>query len=377
MIALHRGFYILKIEGEVTMQVRTSIGSYSIKIEDDFEGLLSSINELNKTYSKIVIISDENVADIYKNKILEVLEGIGIEIFFIAFLSGEKNKNIDTVSSIYEKLIEYKTDRNSLILALGGGVVGDIAGFVAATYMRGIDYIQVPTSLIAQVDSSIGGKTGFNHSNKKNVVGSFYPPVLVYINVSALMTLDKRHFINGMAEVIKHAVIYDRKYLEYLKDNCSEIKNMEVNALKKAIRWSCEIKSDIVSKDEKDKGIRKVLNFGHSVGHAIESLLNYDLLHGECVSLGMTFASRLSFDLDGISQSDYEDIIGILKIYGLPVKVDKLDSSLIFKELYYDKKSSFDKIGIVCLEGLGEPCFRNDLDKNVILKALDSVINGD
>ncbi len=371
---MHGGFYSL--EDEVAMQVETGKGKYKIKFKDGFEGLLSSIKELNNSYSKLVIISDENVASIYKEEVMKVLSGAGLETFFIAFFAGEKSKNLANISSIYENLIDYKIDRDSLIIALGGGVVGDIAGFVAATYMRGIDYVQVPTTLLAQVDSSIGGKTGFNHSSKKNIVGAFYPPILVYSNINSLKTLDNRQFANGMAELIKHAIICDRDYLDFLYDNSEEIKDMDFELLSKAIKRSCEIKSEVVSKDEKEKGIRKILNFGHSVGHAIESLLNYDLLHGECVSLGMAFAAKLSLDLGGISKQEYEKIIEILLAYNLPVKI-KIDAKAIYQELFYDKKSSFGKIGIICLDGIAEPYFKDDCSKVEILGALASIIDGD
>ncbi len=356
------------------IEVGTSSKNYNIIFENDFSSLSKYIHEINDSYSKIIVISDSKVSKIYNDIIAKSLEQMNVPFFFVSFNQGEKNKTVDTVCDIYEALINNNVDRKALVLAVGGGITGDLAGFVAATYMRGIDFVNVPTSLLAQVDSSVGGKTGFDHLNKKNIIGAFYQPNFVYINTKSLKTLDKKHFINGMAEAIKHGLILDRDYFYFIKNNYKEILRLDSDYLEKLIHDSCLIKAKVVSFDERESGYRAILNFGHSVGHAIESMLNYEMLHGECISVGMIFAAYISKQLGHLSEHDYNEIKDTFRIYGLPLSVSGLRSEDIYKELFSDKKTIGNKINIICLKEIGR-CYQNyDLTREQIISGLNSII---
>ena len=267
---------------------------YNIVIEQSFDKLAEEFDKLGVTGRKLCIVSDSNVAPLYAKHIEEQLLKTGNKVFTFVFEAGEANKNLDTVEDVYEFLIKNHFDRKDMLVALGGGVVGDLTGFTAATYLRGISFIQVPTSLLAQVDSSIGGKTGVDFRAYKNMVGAFYQPKLVYMNISVLKSLSDRLFNSGFGEIIKHGLIKDAAYYEWLRDNISNIKSRNSDALEQMIYVSCNIKREVVEKDPKEKGDRALLNYGHTLGHAIEKLMNFKLYHGECVTLGMIAALRIS-----------------------------------------------------------------------------------
>ena len=263
---------------------------YNIVIEQSFDKLAEEFDKLGVTGRKLCIVSDSNVAPLYAKHIEEQLLKTGNKVFTFVFEAGEANKNLDTVEDVYEFLIKNHFDRKDMLVALGGGVVGDLTGFTAATYLRGISFIQVPTSLLAQVDSSIGGKTGVDFRAYKNMVGAFYQPKLVYMNISVLKSLSDRLFNSGFGEIIKHGLIKDAAYYEWLRDNISNIKSRNSDALEQMIYVSCNIKREVVEKDPKEKGDRALLNYGHTLGHAIEKLMDFKLYHGECVTLGMIAA---------------------------------------------------------------------------------------
>ena len=260
---------------------------YNIVIEQSFDKLAEEFDKLGVTGRKLCIVSDSNVAPLYAKHIEEQLLKTGNKVFTFVFEAGEANKNLDTVEDVYEFLIKNHFDRKDMLVALGGGVVGDLTGFTAATYLRGISFIQVPTSLLAQVDSSIGGKTGVDFRAYKNMVGAFYQPKLVYMNISVLKSLSDRLFNSGFGEIIKHGLIKDAAYYEWLRDNISNIKSRNSDALEQMIYVSCNIKREVVEKDPKEKGDRALLNYGHTLGHAIEKLMDFKLYHGECVTLGL------------------------------------------------------------------------------------------
>ena len=266
---------------------------YNIVIEQSFDKLAEEFDKLGVTGRKLCIVSDSNVAPLYAKYVEDQLSKTGNKIFTYVFEAGEANKNLDTVEDVYEFLIKNHFDRKDMLVALGGGVVGDLTGFTAATYLRGISFIQVPTSLLAQVDSSIGGKTGVDFRAYKNMVGAFYQPKLVYMNISVLKSLSDRLFNSGFGEIIKHGLIKDAAYYEWLRDNISNIKNRNSDALEQMIYVSCNIKREVVEKDPKEKGDRALLNYGHTLGHAIEKLMDFKLYHGECVKLGMIAALRI------------------------------------------------------------------------------------
>ena len=243
---------------------------YNIVIENDFSKLAENVTKLEISGRKLAVITDSNVGPLYADKVAQCLKETGNNIFVYTFEAGEKNKNLNTVQDVYEFLIKNKFDRKDMLVALGGGVVGDLTGFAAATYLRGIDFIQVPTSLLAQVDSSIGGKTGVDFRAYKNMVGAFHQPRLVYMNTSTLSSLNTRLFNSGFGEILKHGLIKDASYFQWLKDNIEKIAALDSGYLEEMIYRSCEIKRKVVENDPTEKGERAQLNFGHTLGHAIE-----------------------------------------------------------------------------------------------------------
>ena len=259
-------------------------------------------------------------------------------------------------------IIEEHFDRNDLLIALGGGVTGDLTGYAAATYLRGIRFIQIPTSLLAQVDSSIGGKTGVDFDQYKNMVGAFHQPKLVYINLSTLQTLTKREFLSGMGEIIKHGLIKDLDYYNWLKEHIDQVKALDYDALEYMISVSCNIKRCVVENDVNEKGERSLLNFGHTLGHAIEKLMNFQLLHGECVSIGMVLACDLSQEKGLIRNEDTLDVIETLKAYELPVSFKGLDPKVIAETTLTDKKMDAGKVKFILLEGLGHGIIDRSID---------------
>ena len=262
-------------------------------------------------------------------------------------------------------------DRRSFVIALGGGVVGDLGGFVASTFMRGIPYIQIPTSLLAQVDSSVGGKTAVNHPKGKNLIGTFYQPLAVFIDTSFLKTLSKEEFLNGMAEVVKYGIIADKKLFGFMEKNVAKILSLDPKALGYIIQRSCSIKADIVEKDEKEANIRAVLNFGHTVGHAVENVSGYRFRHGEAVSVGMACAARISREIGLCQEKDVQRIENLLSLFGLPVHCRELSSRKIVRTLERDKKVLDRKIRFILLKGIGTVEIYDDLSRRLVQKVLE------
>ena len=292
---------------------------------------------------KICVVSDSNVAELYYGEVAGCLAEIS-DVRPCVFPAGEENKNLDTVKDIYSFLQQNRFDRKSVIVALGGGVAGDVAGFAAATFMRGIPHVQIPTTLLAKVDSSVGGKTGVDFNGAKNLVGAFWQPRFVYQNIETLKTLDGRQFNSGMAEAVKHGLIYDKNYFEFILENKERVKSPDV--LKKLVYGSNKIKAEVVSKDEKETGLREILNFGHTFGHAIETLSGFSLLHGEAVAAGMILALKYS----GVSDR------GILKYFNLDADLTntKYKPEKMLETMLMDKKVKNNIINIVYLEELGK-----------------------
>lgn len=340
------------------VRVITPNKEYSILFRDSFDDLGTEVLQLGKTYSKILIISDSNVGPLYAPQVAESLAVLTTEIQWTFFPAGEASKNYNTINSFYEFLIENRFDRKTLIVALGGGVTGDMAGFTAATYMRGVDFIQVPTSLLAQVDSSSGGKTGIDFKGYKNIVGAFYQPEMVYINTASLKTLPDVEFACGMGEALKHGFIRDREYLMYMADNKDSILDLKHSQISRVIGRSCEIKASVVSQDEKEHGLRAILNFGHTIGHAIERLMDFRLLHGQCIALGMVASMRIAADFGDVSTEEFSFTEKLLTDYGLPIRLTELSVDDVYEQLFYDKKTSHSTINIVMLKGIGN-CYQN------------------
>ena len=347
---------------------------YDIAIEKDFSKLAMKVSELGISGRKLCIVTDSNVGELYADEVKNELEKTGNAVFVYTFKAGEASKNLNTVEDVYEYLIINKFDRKDMIVALGGGVVGDLAGFTAATYLRGIDFIQVPTSLLAQVDSSIGGKTGVDFRAYKNMVGAFHQPRLVYMNLSVLGSLSERLFNSGFGEIIKHGFIRDKEYYTWLKENIQHIKSHDYDALENMIAISCNIKRRVVELDPTEKGDRALLNFGHTLGHAIEKLKNFELYHGECVVLGMVAALEISRTRQLISNAEYDDAINTFKAYNFPVTVDGISVEDVIKVSKNDKKMDAGKIKFILLDRIGNAYIDKTVTDDEMRAALSKVI---
>lgn len=305
---------------------------------------------------KVGVVTNPIVRKFFGRKINASLEDAGFIPFIITIPDGERYKTLKTVSGIYDKLISLKFERSSALIALGGGVIGDITGFAAATYLRGIPYIQVPTTLLAHVDSSVGGKTGVDHKKGKNLIGAFYQPRLVLIDIDTLHTLPGREFIAGMAEVVKYGVIADEGFFSYLEDNLNDILSQKTDNLSYIVKRSCEIKARIVEEDEREvSGRRALLNFGHTFGHAIETITGYKKFkHGEAVAIGMALAAKLAVHLNLCHYDVYKRINDLLNRIGLPTEMPGLRIKEAVKIMQHDKKVSGEKIRFILPERIGK-----------------------
>ena len=300
-------------------------------------------------------VTSETVYRLYGVKFSAFLKKCGIENFdFIVLPDGESTKSLKYLADIHDRLIDNGMERSDYIIAFGGGVVGDLAGFAAATYLRGINFIQVPTTLLADVDSSVGGKTGIDHPKGKNLIGSFYQPRAVLIDVDILKTLDKRELTNGFAEVIKYGASLDADFFSYLESNYKKILAYDEESLIRIIEKSCSIKADIVNQDEKESGLRSVLNFGHSLGHAIETLYNYEnIKHGEAIAIGMVFAAKLSKYLGLCGEEDVARIKNLIINSGLPSDIPDFTPEQYVNAMKLDKKVADKQIKFVLIKGIG------------------------
>lgn len=348
---------------------------YDIIIERDFSRLGSEFDKLGITNRRLAIITDSNVGPIYADMVKTELEKTGNTVYVYTFEAGEEHKNLDTVQDVYEFLINNHFDRNDCLVALGGGVVGDLTGFTAASYLRGVDFIQIPTSLLAQVDSSIGGKTGVDFRAYKNMVGAFHQPRLVYMNTSTLKSLSKRLFNSGFGEIIKHGLIKDTKYITYLKEQAAAINSLDDDVLEEVIARSCEIKRNVVERDPKEKGDRALLNYGHTLGHAIEKLMDFKLYHGECVVLGMIAALNISKDKGYISASEYDEVLDMFNAFGFKLSVDGISADDVVKVSKNDKKMDAGMIKFILLDRIGNAYIDKSLSDDILKKSLNGVIN--
>ncbi len=345
---------------------------YNITIAQDFRGVADVLEELKTKRHRLCIVTDSTVSAKYLEDVMDIVKNYASEVISFTFKAGEQSKNLDVVTDLYEKLVISHFDRKDALIALGGGVVGDLTGFVAATYLRGIRIIQMPTSLLAMVDSSIGGKTGVDFRGYKNMVGAFHQPSAVYINISTLKTLTDAQYYSGFGEIVKHGLIRDMKYFKYILDNYNGINSRDIAILEEIVAGSCEIKRAVVENDPLEKGERAVLNFGHTLGHAVEKLKNFTMLHGECVSVGMVAASYISMKRGMISESDYEKICNMLSSLNLPLDISGLNSNDIIKVSKSDKKMDAGKIKFVLLDGMGNAITKNDVIDAEMKEALTS-----
>lgn len=346
----------------------------NIFIDESYRSFNNALNEIsgtsdkniNEIYDNVLVISDENVYKTQLDKFIDLLGAKFVSEYIVP--AGEGSKCIETFERILEHGLKAGLTRKSLVIAVGGGVVGDLSGYVAASYMRGIDFIQVPTTLLAQVDSSIGGKTGINLGTYKNVVGAFYQPQFTFINVSALRTLSDDQFRNGMSEVVKYGFIYDYEFIDYLLENSEDILDKRDSALKYIVTKCAEIKANVVEADEKEGGLRKILNFGHTFGHGVEKLCH--IAHGEAVSIGMNMAFKLSLKKNLVDEEYYNKFLQICQKFNLPVEFEGADEKEVLNIMKSDKKNSFSKINMMLPVGHGKVQLFNDVDEDVILEVI-------
>jgi 3-dehydroquinate synthase len=328
--------------------------SYDIVIES---GALASLGQRCAAVGLkgvAAIVTNATVAAFYASTVSDSLSTAGFTPVLIEIPDGEEFKNSATLNGVYDSLLAAGVDRGSFIVALGGGVVGDLAGYAAATWLRGIPFVQVPTTLLAQVDSSVGGKTGIDHPKGKNLIGAFYQPRMVLIDVLTLRTLDTRQFRAGLAEVIKYGAVLDLTFFEYVENNIDAIIRMESDALINVIRRSCELKAGVVELDEKESGLRAILNYGHTMGHAFESLSGYrGMIHGEAVALGMALAAKASSALGFCSRNDEDRILALIFECGLSIVAPEFDRQKLMKAVAADKKSKGGYITFICNRGIG------------------------
>ena len=350
---------------------------YDIVIENSFKKLNEEISKLDTTNKKLCIVTDSIVGSIYLEEIRNLLEPICKNVVSFTFQAGEERKNLTTVNDLYHFLIENNFDRKDMLVALGGGVVGDMTGFAAATYLRGIDFIQLPTSLLAQVDSSIGGKTGVDFEQYKNMIGAFKMPKLVYINIHTLTTLDERHFFNGFAEAMKHGLIKDAMYYEWMISNMYEICERDPEVLEELVFRSCQIKKNIVEKDPLEQGDRALLNLGHTIGHAIEKHKNFTLLHGECVALGCVAAAHISWKKQLLSMEEYYEVRDMFVPFNLPISIEDVDIDEIIKITSSDKKMEQGFLKFILLKKIGKAIIDRTVTEEELKAGIEEIIYHD
>ncbi len=327
---------------------------YPIIFKNSFHDLPAALERSLKADSRICIVTDSNVSEMYLGALLDALKPFCSDPEIFVFRAGEENKNLNTVQELYRHLIRSHMQRNDLLMALGGGVTGDLTGFAAATYLRGIRFVQIPTTLLSQVDSSVGGKTGVDFDTYKNMVGAFHQPSLVYMNMSVLKTLSEDQYASGMGEVIKTALIRDEALFSWIEEHIRELRNREPDALQYIVRRCCEIKASVVEEDPYDRGVRAILNFGHTIGHAVEKEKSFKLLHGQCVAVGISGACRIAFERGLLTESDCLRITNVLRAFSLPVSTEGLTVDAVETACLSDKKRENGKLRFVLLDGIGK-----------------------
>lgn len=351
--------------------VKVNLGdrSYDIEIGAELDRIGARIQGLGLG-KKIALVTNPTVKALYGQRAADSLNAAGFFVMTIEVPDGEQHKNLDWANAIYTALLINSFDRKSALVALGGGVIGDLTGFAAATYMRGVPFIQAPTTLLAMVDSSVGGKTGVNHPLGKNMIGAFYQPQKVLMDLAVLKTLPREEILAGMAEVIKYGVIWDASFFEYLETNRVKALALDPEALAHIIRRSCEIKAEVVSRDEREGGLRAILNFGHTVGHAVETAESYTMRHGYAVAIGMVYAARLAHKTGLCDAAVPERVERLVKSYGLPADLSALSrrpSTLeLMDTMQVDKKAEGGRVKFVLPTKLGEVVITKEWDEKAL-----------
>ncbi len=346
---------------------------YDIVLETSFDSLGREAAHFTSG-RQVCIVTDSNVAQLYLDQVSEILSSCCRRVIRFVFPAGEEHKNLATVQNLYEALIREKFDRKDVLIALGGGVVGDLCGFAAATYLRGISFIQIPTTLLSQVDSSIGGKTGVDFLSYKNMVGAFHMPRMVYSNMAVLHTLSDDQFSSGMGEVVKHGLIQNADYYQWLEDCSGEIMERRLQTCEEMILSSDLIKQHVVEEDPKELGVRALLNFGHTLGHAIEKEMEFSMLHGHCVALGCLAAARISQLRGKIPFEEVERLQKLLSRFGLPQTVSGLSPDQVIQATKNDKKMDGGQVKFVLLERIGDAYVDRTVTEEEMRLGLDFIL---
>lgn len=352
-----------------TLHVDLADRSYPIFIG---EGLLDNA-ELLLPYIKggsVLVVTNTTVSPLYLDKVTRHLSGLKYSV--VELPDGEEHKNLDTLNSIYTHLLEHRLDRNTTLIALGGGVVGDVTGYAAASYQRGVNFIQIPTTVLSQVDSSVGGKTAVNHPLGKNMIGAFHQPQCVIADISTLGTLPRRELSAGIAEVIKYGILGDKEFFAWLEENIDDLMALDADRLVYAIQRSCQNKADIVAQDEKESGQRALLNLGHTYGHAIETKMGYgEWLHGEAVAAGMVMAAELSEACSWITRGDVQRITQLIQRGGLPTAPPQgMTADDFVANMSRDKKVLDGVLRLVLIKSIGQAVVTSDYPKDKLLACL-------
>ena len=358
--------------GAQTLRVELGDRSYPIHIG---ERMLTRADLIlpHLAQPRVAIVTNPLVGELYLQPLTLALTQTGVDVLPIVVVDGESSKTSETLNQILDALLEHRCERKTTLIALGGGVIGDLTGFAAAVYLRGVPYIQAPTTLLAQVDSSVGGKTGINHPLGKNMIGAFYQPKLVLADTSSLHTLPDRELAAGLAEVVKYGLILDPGFFVWLEENMSSLVRRDPNAMAYAVRRSCEIKAQVVSQDERETGARALLNLGHTFGHAIEAGLSFGTwLHGEAVAAGTVLAARLSSRMGMLGDAELQRVIALLERAGLPVQAPRLGVDRYLELMGLDKKVEGGKLRLVLLRRIGSAYLAADFDHGLLREVLET-----
>ena len=353
-------------------KVRVWLGSNSYEIQIG-SGLLAQTGQQLKEIGfgdKLVIVTNPTVKSLYGDILKQSLTSEGFKVAVLLVPEGEEQKSLETAGRLYDELSHFYAERTTPILALGGGVIGDVAGFVAATYMRGVPLIQMPITLLAQGDSSIGGKVAVNHGQLKNKIGAFYHPRLTISDIDTLKTLSPRELSDGLAEIIKHGVILDGEFLSYLEENLDKIKSLDDQVLERVVSRSAEIKAGVVEKDELDLGQRNILNCGHTVGHASETVSGLKIWHGEAVAIGMLAEARISNKLGIFDRNELVRLKNVMERAGLPTEIPDLEIGKIIQAMKHDKKILKGKIRFVLPKSIGSVFITDEVSPSLVEQAL-------
>ena len=354
----------------IKVRVNLSRDSYNIHIGT---GLLAQTGTLLKEAGftdKLAIITNPSLKKLYADNLAKKLTNDGFKVIILEVPEGEEYKSLETAGRLYQQLTDFYAERLTPILALGGGVIGDLAGFVAATYLRGVPLIQIPTTLLSQVDSSIGGKVAVNHDQLKNKIGAFYQPRMVISDIATLQSLTKEDFADGLAEAIKHGLIRDKEYFAYIESNLDRIKSLDVKALEEVVTGSARIKGAVVAEDERDFGLRNILNYGHTIGHAIESVSEFDMVHGQAVAIGMLVAAGISNRMGFLDSSETARTKAVIEKAGLPTQVPELETEELLGSMKHDKKITSGRIKFVLLKSIGEVFVTDEVNLSLVEQVL-------